>query len=80
MRLCRFEHDSKIQVGFYDEDFVIPLAAASDHTGIALEESSDLIAHLGHFARRLRRFRLDLSTIWMKSWASFGLIRKLSNF
>tara|TARA_R110002072_G_scaffold303142_1_gene495817 strand:+ start:84148 stop:85080 length:933 start_codon:yes stop_codon:yes gene_type:complete len=46
MRLCRFEHDSKIQVGFYDEDFVIPLAAASDHTGIALEESSDLIAHL----------------------------------
>ena len=46
MRLCRFEHDSRIQVGFYDEDFVIPIAAASDHTGIAIEESSDLIAHL----------------------------------
>ncbi|MFT4556450.1 MAG: fumarylacetoacetate hydrolase family protein [Planctomycetales bacterium] len=46
MRLCRFEHESKIQVGFYDEDFVIPIAAASDHTGIAIEDSSDLIAHL----------------------------------
>lgn len=46
MRLCRFEHDSQIRVGFYDEDFVIPMAAASDHTGIAIKESCDLIAHL----------------------------------
>ena len=46
MRLCRFEHDSKVQVGFYDEDFVIPMAAASDHNGIALEKSSELVAHL----------------------------------
>jgi 2,4-didehydro-3-deoxy-L-rhamnonate hydrolase len=46
MRLCRFEHEARIQVGFYDEDFVIPIAAASDHTGIPIEESSDLIAHL----------------------------------
>lgn len=46
MRLCRFEHEGRTQVGFYDEDFVIPIAAASDYTGIAIEESSDLIAHL----------------------------------
>jgi len=46
MRLCRFEHEARIQVGFYDEDFVIPMAAASDHTGIEIEDSSDLIAHL----------------------------------
>ena len=46
MRLCRFEHDGRDQVGFYDEHFVIPMAAASDYTGIPIEDSSDLIAHL----------------------------------
>lgn len=46
MRLCRFEHDTKTQIGFYDEDFVIPLLAASEHTGIVIEESSDITAHL----------------------------------
>lgn len=46
MRLCRFELDGKPQIGFYDEDFVIPMAAASDHTGIEIAESSDIIAHL----------------------------------
>lgn len=46
MRLCRFEHDGEVQVGFYDEDFVIPMSAASDHTGIGIEKSADLIAHL----------------------------------
>jgi 2,4-diketo-3-deoxy-L-fuconate hydrolase len=46
MRLCRFEHDGAVHVGFYDENFVIPMGAASDHTGIGIEESSDLIAHL----------------------------------
>lgn len=46
MRLCRFEHDATTQIGFYDEDFVIPLLAASEHTGLGIEESSDIIAHL----------------------------------
>jgi len=46
MRLCRFEYEAKIQIGFYDEDFVIPISAASDHAGITIEESSDLIAYL----------------------------------
>lgn len=46
MRLCRFEHEGSIHVGFYDENFVIPLAAASAHTGVELEASTDLIAHL----------------------------------
>ena len=46
MRLCRFEHDGSIQTGFYDENFVIPLAAASDYTGIGVEASSSLIDYL----------------------------------
>ena len=40
MRLCRFEHEARIQIGFYDDDFVIPISAASDHAGITIEESS----------------------------------------
>jgi 2,4-didehydro-3-deoxy-L-rhamnonate hydrolase len=46
MRLCRFEHDGSIHVGFYDENFVIPMNAASDYTGVGIEESSCLISHL----------------------------------
>ena len=46
MRLCRFEHEARIQIGFYDDDFVIPISAASDHAGITIEESSELIAYL----------------------------------
>ena len=30
MRLCRFLHDKKIQVGFYDEKGIVPLTAALD--------------------------------------------------
>jgi 2,4-didehydro-3-deoxy-L-rhamnonate hydrolase len=46
MRLCRFERDGETHVGFYDEDFIIPMSAASDYTGIGIAESADLIAHL----------------------------------
>ena len=52
MRLCRFEYEEATQIGFYDENFIIPLAAAADYTGIDLPESSDLITHLPGGERR----------------------------
>ena len=30
MRLCRFAHNGRTQVGLYDDKFVIPLAAAAE--------------------------------------------------
>ncbi len=34
MRLCRFEHNGTVAIGFYSEESVIPLAAASEALGI----------------------------------------------
>jgi 2,4-didehydro-3-deoxy-L-rhamnonate hydrolase len=46
MRLCRFEHDNRIQVGFYSEDSIIPLSAAADFAGLDLLKSSCLLTFL----------------------------------
>ena len=46
MRLCRFEHDGTTQAGFYLDDEVIPLSAASELTGNAAPEGCCLISKL----------------------------------
>lgn len=52
MRLCRFLHDQRIQVGFYDEKGVTPLTAAADAFSkatserVQLPEASDLLKFL----------------------------------
>lgn len=63
MRLCRFEHDNRIHCGFYDEDYVIALAAASDYTGIAIEHSPHLTDHLpgGHLHDSVREIQARLA-------------------
>ncbi len=40
MRLCRFEQQGQTQVGFYSEEFVIPISAAAGLTGIADPDSN----------------------------------------
>jgi 2-keto-4-pentenoate hydratase/2-oxohepta-3-ene-1,7-dioic acid hydratase in catechol pathway len=38
MRLCRFKHSGQIQAGFYDEKFVVSMAAAAEAYGRASSE------------------------------------------
>jgi 2-keto-4-pentenoate hydratase/2-oxohepta-3-ene-1,7-dioic acid hydratase in catechol pathway len=52
MRLCRFTHQGKLQVGIYSEKTIVPLAAgaaafeASTHEKLGLPESGDLLDYL----------------------------------
>lgn len=52
MRLCRFTHDGKLQVGIYSEATIVPLAAgaaafeAATHEKLNLPESGDLLDYL----------------------------------
>src|SRR5687768_12932822 len=42
MRLCRFRHHDRSQAGFYDEKFIIPLAAAVKAYGDATHDKLEL--------------------------------------
>lgn len=52
MRLCRFTHQDRTQLGFYDNDFVVPLAAAAEafakatHEQLGGLDGDDLLALL----------------------------------
>ena len=52
MRLCRFEDGQTIQVGFYDDDNLIPLSAAAKRAGVGLPESGNLLDYLTGGERR----------------------------
>jgi len=44
MRLCRFSHTTRAQIGFYDDKFCIPLAAAAQAYAEATQEKVELPA------------------------------------
>lgn len=44
MRLCRFSQNGRLQVGFYDDKFVIPLPAAAQAYGAATHDKVELPA------------------------------------
>ena len=46
MRLCRYEHDGTLAIGFYSEEMVIPLAAAAVAVGVELPECDSLLTCL----------------------------------
>jgi 2,4-diketo-3-deoxy-L-fuconate hydrolase len=52
MRLCRFLHDQRVQVGFYGEKYIVPLNSAArayaeaTHEKLALSDGDDLVALL----------------------------------
>ncbi len=48
MRLCRFEQEGEVAAGFFLDDQVIPLAAAAQAAGVALEATDDLLNFLPH--------------------------------
>lgn len=60
MRLCRFQHQGRIQVGFYEDRTVLPLSAAARIAGVSLEAGEDLLPLLPGGA--LRGAVLDLQT------------------
>ena len=43
MRLCRYQHQDRIEAGFYLEGSVLPLAAAAKLTGTSLEATDNLL-------------------------------------
>ncbi len=53
MRLCRFTHQGRLQIGIYSEKTIVPLAAgaaayeSSTHEKLDLAESGDLLDYLG---------------------------------
>jgi len=46
MRLCRFQRDDHVEVGFYDDHFVVPLSTASHTVGIDLPTTDELLSLL----------------------------------
>jgi len=43
MRLCRFQRDKNVELGFYTDEHVLPLSAASHAVGIKLPTTGELI-------------------------------------
>ena len=52
MRLCRFQHDDHVEVGFYSDDYVVPLSSASHAAGVDLPSSDELLSLLPGGAHR----------------------------
>jgi len=52
MRLCRYQRDDQIEVGFYEDDHVVPLAVASHLTGVDLPTTNELISLLPNGAHQ----------------------------
>lgn len=46
MRLCRFQSENKVALGFYQDENIIPLSAAAEMAGVMLDESGGLIPFL----------------------------------
>jgi len=46
MRLCRFERDARVEIGFYRDDTIIPIRTAAKACGVALGESDSLLSYL----------------------------------
>jgi len=46
MRLCRYQRDGKIEIGFFEDDAVIPLKGAAAAVGVDVVESDCLLAYL----------------------------------
>ena len=50
MRLCRYQQEDQIAVGFYEDDHVIPLSVASHLAGVDLPTTNELLSLLTHGA------------------------------
>lgn len=52
MRLCRYELDNQVSLGFYTEDSILPLSVAAEMAGLEVDESQGLIPLLPGGAQR----------------------------
>ena len=62
MRLCRFDQNGKVEVGFFLDDQVIPLSTAADAAGETLEATDDLLSFLPHGSQHDAAQKMDA---WM---------------
>jgi len=46
MRLCRYQHEGAVHVGFYQDETLIPLLAAAESQGVELPRSESLLPYL----------------------------------
>ena len=46
MRLCRYEHQGAVQIGFYDEEFVVSLSTLASQTGSTVNVADSLLPFL----------------------------------
>lgn len=63
MRLCRYQHQDQVRVGFYADDSVLPVSVAAQLAGVSLPELTDLLPALsgGSLRDQVRRIQLELS-------------------
>ncbi|QDT95358.1 fumarylacetoacetate hydrolase family protein [Gimesia aquarii] len=59
MRLCRFQSENKVALGFYQDENIIPLSAAAEMAGVMLDETEGLIPFLPGGEQRDTLFRLE---------------------
>src|SRR5690606_9099804 len=52
MRLCRYERESRAEVGFYEDDHVVPLSVAAHLAGVDLPTTDELVSLLPHGEHR----------------------------
>ena len=62
MRLCRFDQNGKVEVGFFLDDQVIPLSTAAEAAGETLEAIDDLLSFLPHGSQHDAAQKMDA---WM---------------
>ena len=62
MRLCRFDQNGKVEVGFFLDDQVIPLSTAAEAAGETLEATDDLLSFLPHGSQHDAAQKMDA---WM---------------
>lgn len=59
MRLCRYQSENKISLGFYSEEKIIPLSAAAEMAGVVLKEEDGLISFLPGGSQRDELLRAE---------------------
>ena len=52
MRLCRYEQNGSVQIGFYHDDAITPLSSAAEASGIEIPASDCLLTYLTHGSAR----------------------------
>ena len=75
MRLCRYEKNGTIQVGFYDEARISPLQAIASQSGVTVPQTDSLLAFLpgGEFQAQAKNLATELDSLSEDDIAAFSI-------